>query len=194
MIETVKDPIAYWDSVSRSSKGNPGAAALARMALDFLTVPGECHCPLRVPRAHVNLSLLATSTDAERAFSRGGLTVSRLCHSLNDASVHASALLASWSSIPDIVPETETIALLKAHIRKNCGGRDDDDGPPGGLAGVAKGSQASCEAPGISRTGSKRSSQQSRPSTPSGAPAAGSSHAASAVPGPSVIKPKAVSR
>ena len=45
IIETVKDPIGYWDSVLRSSNGNPGAAALARMALDFLTVPGESPCP-----------------------------------------------------------------------------------------------------------------------------------------------------
>ncbi|KAI1788246.1 hypothetical protein LXA43DRAFT_894916, partial [Ganoderma leucocontextum] len=44
--------------------------------------------------------IVATSTDAERAFSRGGLTISRLRHSLNDASVRASALLASWSTIP----------------------------------------------------------------------------------------------
>lgn len=41
VIETVKDPIGYWDSVLWSSNGNPGAAALARMALDFLTIPGE---------------------------------------------------------------------------------------------------------------------------------------------------------
>ncbi|PIL35261.1 hypothetical protein GSI_01986 [Ganoderma sinense ZZ0214-1] len=163
VIETVEDPIAYWDSVLRSSNGNPGAAALARMALDFLTVP-------------------ATSTDAERAFSRGGLTVSRLRHSLNDASVRASALLASWASVPDLISEPDTITLLKTHIRKNRGGRDGGDGPPGGpaggLAGANKSSHATSATLGLSRAGSKNS----RPSTPSG------------VPGPSVPKPKAISR
>ena len=46
VIETVKDPIGYWDSVLRSSKGNPGGAALARMGLDFLTVPGGSPMPI----------------------------------------------------------------------------------------------------------------------------------------------------
>ncbi|RPD53478.1 hypothetical protein L226DRAFT_443259, partial [Lentinus tigrinus ALCF2SS1-7] len=55
----------------------------------------------------------ATSTDVERAFSRGRLTVSRLRHSLGDASVRASTLLGSWSRIPDLVAEREVIAHLR---------------------------------------------------------------------------------
>lgn len=132
--------------------------------------------------------LLATSMDAEHAFSRGGLTVSRLRHSLNDTSVRASALLASWSSIPTIVPETETIALLKSHIRKH-GGHDDGHDCAGGRAGAEQALRASSRASGSSHVG-----RQSRPSTPSSTPVAGSSQAACSVPGPSVVKPKAISR
>ena len=56
---------------------------------------------------------IATSVEAERAFSRGRLTVSRLRHSLSDASVRASTLLGSWASIPALVPETDVITLIR---------------------------------------------------------------------------------
>ena len=70
------------------------------------------------------------STDIERAFSRGRLTVSRLHYSLSDASVRASTLLGSWARIPDLVSEPELVALLKRRARS---GNDniinlDDDG------------------------------------------------------------------
>ena len=52
IIETVKDPISYWASVLSTSKGNPGAAALAQMALDFLTVPGKHGALLSSLRQH----------------------------------------------------------------------------------------------------------------------------------------------
>ncbi|KAI1786258.1 hypothetical protein LXA43DRAFT_871987, partial [Ganoderma leucocontextum] len=55
----------------------------------------------------------ATSTDAERAFSHGGLTVSRLRHSLGDASIRASALLGSWARVHGLVAEADAVELLK---------------------------------------------------------------------------------
>ena len=54
----------------------------------------------------------ATSVDAERAFSRGCLTVSCLRHSLNDASVRANTVLGSWARIPGLVAEDEMIEML----------------------------------------------------------------------------------
>ena len=115
----------------------------------------------------------ATSTDAERVFSRGGLTVSRLRHSLSDASVRASALLGSWSTLPDLIPEKETIALLKAHIRKTRvgggggGDNDNDNGPPGGLASAVK-AEPSRSAPRAfsSHPSTRPSTPSTRPSTP----------------------------
>lgn len=62
--------------------------------------------------------LIATSTDAERAFSRGHLTVSRLRHSLSEESVRASTVLGSWANIPGLVPEAEIVELLKQNGRR----------------------------------------------------------------------------
>ena len=52
--------------------------------------------------------MLATSTDVERAFSRGGLTISKLQHSLSDKSARAATVLGSWSNLEG--------AILKASI------------------------------------------------------------------------------
>ena len=51
--------------------------------------------------------------DAERAFSRGRLTVSRLRHSLSDQTVRASTVLGSWARYPELVPEADAVALLR---------------------------------------------------------------------------------
>ena len=134
-IDSIKDPIAYWDQVCRTAKASRGLQALARMAFDFLTVPGTCPRSLCHLHEISNIIQQATSTDAERAFSRGGLTVSRLRHSLKDASVRASALVASWSRIPGLVPEKETVALLKSTIRKSRGKGANRDDAPGGEGG-----------------------------------------------------------
>ena len=71
----------------------------------------------------------ATSVDAERAFSRGRLTVSRLRHSLSDASVRANTVLGSWAGIPGLVDEKEMIALLadKKGKRRASGTTDADE-------------------------------------------------------------------
>ena len=79
-------------------------------------------------------AIVATSTDAERAFSRGRLTVSRLRHSLSDASVRANTVLGSWARIDDLVPEKETIDFLGDKKRARAARAGDDvasDGPEG---------------------------------------------------------------
>ncbi|KAI0743693.1 hypothetical protein C8Q80DRAFT_1107444, partial [Daedaleopsis nitida] len=55
---------------------------------------------------------LATSIDAERAFSRGRLTVSHLHHSLSDESIRVTTVFGSWARISELVPEKHVIALL----------------------------------------------------------------------------------
>ncbi|OJT02035.1 hypothetical protein TRAPUB_7505, partial [Trametes pubescens] len=90
----IEDPLAYWNVVLKT-----GNTHLAQMALDFLSIP-------------------STSTDAERAFSRGHLTVSRLRHSLSEESVRASTVLGSWANIPGLVPEAEIVELLKQNTRR----------------------------------------------------------------------------
>ena len=56
---------------------------------------------------------LATSTDVERAFSRGGLTVSKMRHSLSDESTRAASVLGSWCDLPGAVPRDEIIAVFR---------------------------------------------------------------------------------
>ena len=50
VLESVKDPVAYWDAVLSTSQNDPGSAALVRMALDYLTIPGKSYCPTVVLR------------------------------------------------------------------------------------------------------------------------------------------------
>ncbi|KAF8584751.1 hypothetical protein K439DRAFT_1314367, partial [Ramaria rubella] len=51
----------------------------------------------------------ATSTNTEHAFSGGGLTISCMCHSLLDASTHATSVLASWGSIEGLIPTAQIV-------------------------------------------------------------------------------------
>jgi hypothetical protein len=74
-IPTALDPIKYW--VGRKAGGHP----LAAMALDLLLVPGMWLYSMLVGLI-CTFSVTATSTDVERAFSHGGLTVLKLQHSL----------------------------------------------------------------------------------------------------------------
>ena len=55
----------------------------------------------------------ATSTDAERAFSRGGLTVSKMRHSLSDQSSRAATVLGAWCSLPSAIPRDEIMAVFR---------------------------------------------------------------------------------
>ena len=40
--KSITDPIGFWELHLRASKNDPGAQALGRMAMNFLTVPGSC--------------------------------------------------------------------------------------------------------------------------------------------------------
>jgi hypothetical protein len=57
--------------------------------------------------------LLATSTDVEHAFSCGGLTVSKMRHSLSDESTRAASVLGKWCDLPRAVPRDEIMAIFK---------------------------------------------------------------------------------
>ncbi|KJA15028.1 hypothetical protein HYPSUDRAFT_94829, partial [Hypholoma sublateritium FD-334 SS-4] len=87
VVSTNLDPIAYWTGMQAA--GHP----LSSMALDFLSIPG-------------------TSTDVERSFSKGGLTVSRFRHSLSDESTRYLSVVGMWHKIPGIIPRDSVIALF----------------------------------------------------------------------------------
>ena len=74
------DPLLFWQGILM---GRP-ESCLARMALDYL-------------------SSLASSVDAERAFSRGALTVTHRCHLLSDVSMRNSIVLGAWLRETDLV-------------------------------------------------------------------------------------------
>jgi hypothetical protein len=57
--------------------------------------------------------LTATSTDVERSFSSGGLTVSKMRHSLSDESTRAASVLGAWCDLPGAVPRDEIVAVFK---------------------------------------------------------------------------------
>lgn len=65
--------------------------------------------------------MVATSTDAERAFSRGGLTVSKMRHSLSDETVRAATVLGSWCSLPGAIPQEDIIASLRDKSKRQKG-------------------------------------------------------------------------
>jgi hypothetical protein len=53
------------------------------------------------------------STDAERAFSRGGLTVSKMRHSLSNQSSRTATVLGAWCSLPSAIPRDEIMAVFR---------------------------------------------------------------------------------
>ena len=69
------------------------------MALDFLSAP-------------------AASTNVERAFSRGGLTVSKHRHNLSEKSVRSATILGSWAQVGGIIPEEEVLEHFKSKNRR----------------------------------------------------------------------------
>lgn len=62
--------------------------------------------------------IIASSTDVECAFSMGGLTVSKLQHSLSDESTHAASILGSWLDLDSAIPRNEIIQLFKDKKRR----------------------------------------------------------------------------
>ena len=58
-------------------------------------------------------SYTATSTDVERAFSHGGLTVSKMRHLLSDESTRAASVLGAWRSLPGAIPRNEIMDAFK---------------------------------------------------------------------------------
>ncbi|TDL21387.1 hypothetical protein BD410DRAFT_724431, partial [Rickenella mellea] len=73
---------------------------------------------------------LASSTDVERAFSRGGLTVSKRRHSLSDESLRAATVLSSWADVEGLIPEAEIVEHFRdkksRFVKPVCVGNEGD--------------------------------------------------------------------
>lgn len=119
------NPITFWSNMKASGH------ALADMALDYLSAAGTsvfCLLCLGVD-AYGFFSFKAASTDVERAFSRGGLTVSKLRHNLNNDSTKASSILGDWHKVPGLVPVDEILDTLTERRRRTKKPRIEDSEP-----------------------------------------------------------------
>ena len=79
----------------------------------------------------MKITITGTSTDVEWAFSHGGLTVSKMWHSLSEESTHTSTVLGSWvASFPELVPCDDIVMLFKDKSKRMGKGKakpaDDD--------------------------------------------------------------------
>ncbi len=94
--EPCPDPIQYWSARKTSSPG------LARMGLDYATIPGTSLC------LHFLLvdscSCLATSVDVERTFSKGRLCLSHVRGRLSSQTTRALLCVGEWSRLDLIKP------------------------------------------------------------------------------------------
>lgn len=72
-----------------------------------------------------SLVTTAASTDLEIGFSRGGLTVSKLRHSLSDQSVRAATIVGSWLrlGIPGVLDEAELLEGLRDKPKRSNKGK-----------------------------------------------------------------------
>jgi hypothetical protein len=95
-ILTITDPIKFWTRMEGC--GHP----LVWMALDFLSAP-------------------ASSTDVERAFSHGGLTVSKQRHCLSDDMVRMATVLGSWCDLAGLIPHAELIKTFNDKSKRPKG-------------------------------------------------------------------------
>ena len=84
------DPIQFWKGRSVSHPDS----RLVQMAIDYLSVP-------------------ASSVDAERAFSRGALTVTHRHHTLSVTSTRNSIVLGGWLKDTNLVPKQELIEFFR---------------------------------------------------------------------------------
>ncbi|KAH9984936.1 hypothetical protein BJV77DRAFT_1071716 [Russula vinacea] len=100
-IPNVKNALRYWFAMAASDH------PLAPMAMNFLSVP-------------------ATSTDVECAFSHGGLTVSKMWHLLSDKSAHAASILGACCELPSAVPCEETMAVFRDKSKRPKGSSSSD--------------------------------------------------------------------
>jgi hypothetical protein len=108
----VANPLAHWANRH---------GALAKMGCDYSSCPGE----LSLCLYDMNLNsfyFLATSTDIERAFSGGRLTVSRMRHSLSSESTRASTVLGTWMKVDGFLDELELTKRLKAKVDAKTAG------------------------------------------------------------------------
>jgi hypothetical protein len=97
-VSNISNGLQYWTAMGAS--GHP----LAPMAKNFLSA---------LVCTNLHIQLFISSTDVERAFSRGRLTVSKMRHSLSDESTRAASVLGAWCDLEGAVPRDEIMEVFK---------------------------------------------------------------------------------
>lgn len=101
------DPILFW----RTELAAGRQPQLSQMALDYLTAPCTCYSPF-LNCHYLNLNIIGTSVDVERAFSRGRRAISLYRHSLSEETARASIIFGSWVAA-NIVPKEQLIKATR---------------------------------------------------------------------------------
>ena len=102
----MKDPLLWW-------VGMEGVYPhLLRMARNYLIIPGMFLSFYSHPPALFCNSLLATSVDVERVFSKGWLILSHVRNQLTVASTRALMCLGDWSML-GLVEDADIKAVVR---------------------------------------------------------------------------------
>src|SRR3981189_674270 len=109
--EHVVNALAWW------AERKDAYPRLSRMALDYLTIPGECI--IYIPSHILNIIFIATSTDVERIFSRGRLLLSHVCNRLLVQSTRALMCLGAWSELGYVRDEDVLAVTVQADLADN---------------------------------------------------------------------------
>jgi hypothetical protein len=86
---------------------------LAKMGLDFCSAPGKCNNSHFCFYSDI---LLASSVDAERAFSVGRLEINHLQHNTSPQTFKAQVAVESWAKTPLYPGLLETIKIVQKQI------------------------------------------------------------------------------
>jgi len=109
-LSTIKEAggiIKYWHQAIEQRP------RLAKMGLDFCSAPGKCN------NSHFCFysdTLLASSVDAERAFSVGRLEINHLQHNTSPQTFKAQVAVGSWAKTPLYPGLSETIKIVQKQM------------------------------------------------------------------------------
>src|SRR5271154_1440235 len=108
-VEKASDPLKWWHNHHRAYPN------LSRMALDYLSIPGESNIVVFGQRA--DLYMPATSTTVERVFSQGCQLLHFTRNTLSTASIRAFLCLGSWCR-SDLIGSQDLVSSLSLNKRK----------------------------------------------------------------------------
>jgi hypothetical protein len=111
-IQAAGGVLQYWEN-ARATRPR-----LAQMALDFLSAPGIF---LACRLSKFDIDHLASSVDAERAFSGGRLQVNHLQHGVSSQTFRAQMAVGSWYKTPLMNDLGAVTSIMRSKMEKGKG-------------------------------------------------------------------------